>query len=173
MIESFNGIEPVLGAGAWVHALAFVNGEVRLGKRVGVFPTAVIRGDCAPVVIGDDTNVQDGALLHTTHGSRFFAQQPLTIGARVTIGHGAILHGCTVGNEVLVGMGSTVLDGAVVEDRVLIGAGSLVPPGKRLESGFLYLGRPVQKVRPLTAEEIAFFNYSAENYVRLGRGYKT
>ena len=76
MIESFNGIEPVHGAGAWVHALAFVNGEVRLGKRVGVFPTAVIRGDCAPVVIGDDTNVQDGALLHTTHGSRFFAQQP-------------------------------------------------------------------------------------------------
>jgi carbonic anhydrase/acetyltransferase-like protein (isoleucine patch superfamily) len=96
---------------------------------------------------------------------------PLVIGDHVTIGHAVILHGCTIGNECLIGMGTIVMDDVVVEDRVMIGAGSLVPPGKTLESGFLYVGRPVSQVRPLTDAEIAYLRYSAEHYVRVKNNY--
>jgi carbonic anhydrase/acetyltransferase-like protein (isoleucine patch superfamily) len=95
------------------------------------------------------------------------------IGDRVTVGHSVILHGCTIGNECLVGMGSIVMDGAVVEDRVLLGAGSLVPEGKVLAGGHLYLGRPVKQLRPLTAEELAYFDYSAQHYIRLHQDYRS
>lgn len=106
--------------------------------------------------------------MHITHASSFNPDGwPLIIGDDVTIGHGACLHGCTVGNKVLVGIGATVLDGAIVEDEVIIGAGSLVPPGKRLQSGFLYVGSPVKQARPLKDSEKAFFAYSAQNYVKL------
>ncbi len=169
MIERYKEFTPLVPASAWVHALAYVNGDVQLGEDVSVFPSAVIRGDCAPVRIGARSNVQDGALLHTTHQSRFNDQKPLTIGSDVTIGHGAILHGCTVGDECLIGMGAIVLDGAVLEKHVLIGAGALVPPGKRLAGGFLYVGSPVKQVRPLTAAELEFFKYSASNYVKIMR----
>ncbi|MEQ5191361.1 gamma carbonic anhydrase family protein, partial [Escherichia coli] len=93
------------------------------------------------------------------------------IGDNVTVGHKAMLHGCTIGNRVLVGMGSILLDGAIIEDNVMIGAGSLVPPGKRLESGFLYLGSPAKKIRPLSSEEIEHFIYSANNYVEWKNNY--
>lgn len=167
MIENYRAFTPLVPASAWVHALAYVNGDVQLGEEVSVFPSAVIRGDCAPVRIGARTNVQDGALLHTTHQSRFNGQKPLTIGSDVTIGHGAILHGCTVGDECLIGMGAIVLDGAVLEKHVLIGAGALVPPGKHLAGGYLYVGSPVRQARPLTAAELEFFTYSAANYVNI------
>ena len=97
---------------------------------------------------------------------------PLLIGDRVTVGHRVILHGCEIGDECLIGMGSIVMDHAVLEPRVLLGAGSLVPEGKVLESGYLYLGRPAQAVRPLTAEELAYFTYSAAHYVRLANNHR-
>lgn len=173
MIKPFAGHHPEIAQSTWVAELAFVNGKVKLGENVSVFPSAVIRGDLAKITIGDFSNVQDGAVLHTTHGSAFFSEKPLTIGRFVTIGHGAILHGCTIGDEVLIGMGATVLDGAVIENQVLIAAGSLVTPNKRLESGYLYAGSPARQVRPLTDDEKRFFKYSAENYANLGKQYKS
>ncbi|MDO4435698.1 MAG: gamma carbonic anhydrase family protein [Cardiobacteriaceae bacterium] len=172
MIRAFGEHQPHIAQSAWVHELAFVNGKVTLGERVSVFPSAVIRGDLAAIVVGDDSNIQDGAVLHTTHQSAFFSEKPLTIGRYVTVGHGAILHGCTIGDEVLIGMGATVLDGAVVENQVLLAAGSLVTPNKRLTSGYLYAGSPARQVRPLTDEEKRFFQYSAQNYAKLGAQYK-
>ncbi|WP_148715087.1 gamma carbonic anhydrase family protein [Chitinolyticbacter meiyuanensis] len=172
-IEEFDGIVPQLGQGAWVHQAGQVIGDVVLGDNVSVWPGAVIRGDVNHIRIGSDSNVQDCSVLHVTHKRPDDpAGAPLLIGERVTIGHGVMLHGCTIGNEVLVGMGSIVLDRVVVEDRVMIGAGSLVPPGKVLESGWLYVGRPAKAVRRLSDEELAHFNYSAAHYVRLMQKYR-
>src|SRR6056297_2580484 len=127
----------------------------------------VIRGDMHRIRIGARTSVQDGSVLHITHASDFNPDGfPLTIGEDVTIGHKAILHGCTLGNRILVGMGATVMDGAVVEDEVIIAAGALVTPGKRLESGFVYGGSPAKALRPLKDSERAFFRYTAGNYVK-------
>lgn len=171
-IRPFRGNHPSLGSKVFIDASAVVIGDVALADDVSVWPGAVIRGDMHNIRIGARTSVQDGAILHITHASQFNpAGYPLTIGADVTIGHGACLHGCTIGDRVLIGIGSTILDGAVVQDEVIIGAGSLVPPGKVLESGFLYVGSPVKQARPLTEKERAFFPYSAQNYVNLKNDY--
>ncbi|KAF0813024.1 Carnitine operon protein CaiE [Andreprevotia sp. IGB-42] len=167
-ITKFDGIVPQVGPGAWVHDSAQVIGDVVLGDNASVWPGAVIRGDVNHIRIGRDSNVQDCSVLHVTHKRADDPEgAPLIIGERVTIGHGVMLHGCTIGNEVLVGMGSIVLDRVVIQDRVMIGAGSLVPPGKVLESGYLYVGRPAKAVRALTDDELNHFNYSAAHYVRL------
>jgi len=143
-----------------------VVGEVQLADDVSIWPLVAIRGDVNKVVIGKRSNIQDGSVLHVTHKSSSNPQgYPLIVGEDVTVGHKAMLHGCTIGNRVLVGMGSILLDGVIVEDDVMIGAGSLVPPGKRLESGYLYLGSPVKQVRPLNEAEIAGLLYSSNNYV--------
>ena len=167
-VRSFKNTAPVLGERVFVDPSAVVLGDVVLGDDSSVWPMTVIRGDMHRIRIGARTSVQDGAILHITHASSYNPDgYPLTIGEDVTIGHQAVLHGCTIGNRVLVGMGAKVLDGAVVEDEVMIGAGALVPPGKRLESGFLYVGSPDKQARPLTDKERSFFTYSAGNYVRL------
>lgn len=167
-IEQFDGIQPEIGAGAWVHALGCVIGEVKLGENVSIWPGAVLRGDVNHIHVGKDSNVQDNSVLHTTHKRADDPLgAPLVIGERVTIGHGVMLHGCTIGNECLIGMGTIVLDRVVIEDHVMIGAGSLVPPNKVLRSGYLYMGRPVKEVRALTDDEIQHFAYSAAHYVRL------
>lgn len=138
-----------------------------MADDVGIWPLVAIRGDVNYVQIGARSNIQDGSVLHVTHKSSYNPDgNPLTIGEDVTVGHKVMLHGCTVGNRVLVGMGSILLDGVVVEDDVMIGAGSLVPQNKRLASGFLYLGSPVKQIRPLTGAEIAGLLYSANNYVK-------
>lgn len=171
-ISPFNGIYPELAEGAWVHPRATVIGEVWLGENASVWPGAVVRGDVNSIRIGAGTNIQDNSVLHVSH--RTAADPvggPLVIGARVTVGHAVILHACTVEDECLIGMGSIILDRAVIKKHVLLGAGSLVPEGKVLESGFLYLGIPARKVRELTADEIAYFNYSAEHYIKLMRSY--
>lgn len=157
---------PQCGQRVMVDASSVVIGDVILADDVSIWPLVAIRGDVNQVRIGARTNIQDGSVLHVTHKSASNPQGfPLVIGDDVTVGHKAMLHACTIGNRVLVGMGSILLDGAIIEDDVMIGAGSLVPPGKRLESGYLYLGSPVKQVRPLSEQEKAGLLYSANNYV--------
>ena len=167
-IRTYQGITPSLGARVFIDSSAVVIGDVQLGEDSSVWPFALIRGDMHRIRIGARSSVQDGSVLHITHAGPFNPDGfPLIIGDDVTIGHKVTLHGCTLGNRILVGMGSIVMDGAVVQDEVVIGAGSLVPPGKVLESGYLYVGSPVKQARALTDKERAFFTYSAANYVRL------
>lgn len=167
-IRTFQQHTPALGERVFVDRSAVVIGDVELGADSSVWPLTVIRGDMHRIRIGQRTSVQDASVLHITHAGPFNPDGfPLIIGDDVTIGHKVMLHGCTLGNRILVGMGSTVMDGAVVEDDVIIGAASLVPPGKRLQSGFLYVGSPVKQARALTDKERAFFTYTAGNYVKL------
>lgn len=167
-IRSYQNHTPNLGERAFVDHSAVVIGDVEIGADSSVWPLTVIRGDMHRIRIGARTSVQDASVLHITHASPFNPGGfPLLIGDDVTIAHKVMLHGCSIGSRVLIGMGSIVMDGAVVEDDVIVGAGSLVPPGKRLESGFLYVGSPVRQARPLTDKERAFFTYSAANYVKL------
>lgn len=167
-LRTFKGMFPKLAKAVFVDPSAVVIGDVELGDDCSIWPLTAIRGDMNHIRIGARTNVQDGAILHITHASQYNPDgYPLIIGDEVTIGHLAMLHGCTIGNRVLVGMSATIMDGAIVEDYVVIGAGSLVPPGKRLESGKLYMGRPAKAVRELTEKEMNYFSYSASNYVNL------
>ncbi|MEV4779109.1 gamma carbonic anhydrase family protein [Burkholderia sp. LMU1-1-1.1] len=159
---------PVLGDDIYLHASAQVIGDVRIGRDSSVWCNTVLRGDVNRIVIGECSNVQDFAMGHVAHKHPGKPDgSPLIIGDYVTIGHSVLLHGCTIGNECLIGMGSIIMDDVVVQDRVMIGAGSLVSPGKVLESGHLYVGRPAKKVRALSPEEIAYLKYSAEHYVRV------
>ncbi|MBP8020164.1 MAG: gamma carbonic anhydrase family protein [Agitococcus sp.] len=172
-IRPFDGVLPVVAESAFVDAMAVVIGDVQLAENSSVWPCAVIRGDVNRITIGEGSNIQDFAMLHVTHKRPADPLgAPLVIGKNVTIGHHVTLHGCTIGDEVLVGIGTIILDRAIIESQVLIGAGSLVPPNKRLESGYLYLGNPVKQVRPLTDEEKAYFKYSAEHYMRLAVKHK-
>lgn len=166
-IRAYKGVRPQLGNRVMIDPTSVVIGDVTLADDVGIWPLVVIRGDVNRITIGKRTNIQDGCVLHLTHKSADNPEgHPLAIGEDVTVGHKAMLHGCTVGNRVLVGMGSVLLDGVIVEDDVMIGAGSLVSPGKRLERGYLYLGSPARKVRPLTEAELGGLVYSANNYVQ-------
>lgn len=167
-IRSFNEFSPKIGKKVFVDDSAVVTGQVSLGEDSSVWPCVSIRGDLMPITIGARSNIQDGCVLHTTHQSEFFLKgAALSIGDEVTVGHNATLHGCTIHDRALIGMNALVLDGAVVESHVLLGAGSLVPPGKLLQSGYLYLGNPVKPIRKLSDQELAFFEYSALNYVKL------
>ena len=171
-LKNYNGITPTLNKGVFVEASAILYGDITLGPDVSIWPLVVARGDVNFIRLGARTNVQDGSILHVTRPSEALPTGlPLIIGDDVTIGHKAMLHACTVGNRVLIGMGTIVLDGVVIEDDVMVGAGSLVPPGKTLVSGYLYVGSPVKQARPLTAAEKAFLPASAANYVRLKNEY--
>ena len=164
---------PKIDATCYIDEMSVVIGDVSLAENVSVWPFAVIRGDVNHIHIGKNSNVQDHSMLHVSHKKADKPEgSPLIIGEDVTIGHHVKLHGCTIGNRVLVGIGTIILDDVIVEDDVMIGAGSLVPPNKVLESGYLYVGSPVKKVRPLTEKEIAFLPYSAQNYVKVAGNYK-
>ncbi len=172
-IRRFKEIQPRLADSAYVDEAAVVIGDVELAEDSSVWPMAVIRGDVNYIRIGARSNVQDGSVLHVTHDHGGApGGYPLVIGDDVTIGHNVTLHGCTIGNRCLIGMGSTILDGAILEDGVLLAAGSLVPPGKTLEGGYLWLGSPVKKGRPLTDEEWDWFGYSAAHYAKLKREHR-
>lgn len=172
-IRDFEKHTPTIAASAYVDEQAVVIGDVELGEDVSVWPMTVIRGDVNRIRIGARSNIQDGSVLHVTHDSEHApGGYPLEIGEGVTVGHKVILHACTIGNYCLVGMGSTVLDGAVLEDKVMLGANSLVSPGKRLVSGYLYLGSPAQQVRKLKDSEMAWLEYSAAHYVVLKNRYQ-
>ncbi len=171
-IRSFKGMRPFLGNHVYVDPMSVLVGDIYLDDDVSIWPVVAARGDVNSIKIGARSNIQDGTVLHVTHKSESNPHGfPLIIGEDVTVGHKAMLHGCTIGNRVLVGMGTLILDNATVEDDVMIGAGSLVPPGKVLESGYLYVGSPVKQARPLTDQERAFLTYSAANYVRLKNDY--
>ena len=167
-LRSFQGHAPRIGQRVLIDPSAVVLGQVILEDDVSIWPQVAIRGDMHRIRVGARSSVQDGCVLHITHAGPFNPDGwPLDIGCDVTIGHGAILHGCCVGNRVLVGMSSTVMDGAVVGDDVVIAAGALITPGKILRSGFLYAGSPAREVRPLSEKELSYFLYSANNYVKL------
>lgn len=167
-VRTHKGNTPQFGERTWIDPSAVVIGDVITGDDVSIWPMTVVRGDMHKIRIGDRCSVQDGSVLHITHASDYNpGGYPLLIGDDVTVGHKALLHGCTVGSRVLVGMGCIIMDGAVVGDEVIVAAGCLVPPGKTLESGYLYVGSPCQQARALSDEEKSFFRYTAANYVKL------
>ena len=149
---------PTVAEGAWAAPSADLIGDVRLGARASVWFGAVIRADNTPILIGADSNIQDGAIGHSDPGA------PLTVGARVTVGHQAILHGCTIADDCLIGMGARILNGAVLGTECLVGAGALITEGKTFEPGSLIVGAPARVVRPLTDDEKAAIRVSAELY---------
>jgi len=166
-VREFDGISPDIAEGVYVDEMALVLGDVSIGKDSSVWPMTVIRGDVNSITIGERCNIQDGSVLHVTHEGAFGAGRALKIANDVTVGHKAVLHACEIHDLCLIGMSAIVLDGAVINRRVMVGAGSLVPPNKVLESGYLYLGSPVKRVRPLNQKELDYLQYSAEHYVRL------
>jgi carbonic anhydrase/acetyltransferase-like protein (isoleucine patch superfamily) len=171
-ITSYLDTYPVLADGVYLHDSAQVIGDVQIGQNSSVWCNAVLRGDVNRIVIGACSNIQDFAMGHVSHKN---AAKPegsaLIIGNYVTIAHSVILHGCTVGDQCLIGMGSIVMDDVIIEERVMVGAGSLVTPGKILASGYLYLGRPAIQARALTPAELTHLKYSAEHYVRIKDNY--
>lgn len=167
-IRRYQGITPSLGEHVFVDDTSLVLGDVHIGTDSSIWPLVVVRGDVNKIRIGKNTNIQDNSVIHVTHPHGDVPDgYPVSVGDNVTVGHRVILHGCQVGDNCLIGMGSTVMDGAVIEPYVLLGAGSLVSPGKLLEGGYLWLGSPVRKIRPLTDEERQWIDTSARQYVEL------
>lgn len=173
-IRSYKDKNPIIGDRVYIDMSAVLVGDIVIGNDSSIWPLVSARGDVNHIHIGQRTNIQDGSVLHVTHKNQDNPEGfPLLIGDDVTIGHKVMLHGCTIHQRVLVGMGTIVLDGAVIEKEVMIGAGSLVPPKKTLESGYLYVGSPVKKARPLSDKERAFLQKSSDNYVQNKNDYLT
>lgn len=164
-LYQIDGLSPQLGEGAWAAPSADLIGDVRLAARASVWFGAVIRADNTPIILGEEANFQDGAIGHSDPGA------PLTVGARVTIGHQAILHGCTVADNCLIGMGARVLNGAYLGPECLVGANALITEGKRFEGGGLIVGAPARLVRPLTDTEKAALRLSAAHYAEKAARY--
>lgn len=166
-LYQFKDKTPVIAPSAYVANEAVVIGDVRLGENVSVWPGAVLRGDNEPIVLGDNSNAQEGAVFHTDPG------YPLTVGKNVTIGHQAMLHGCTVGDGSLIGIQAVVLNGAVIGAESLVGAGALVTEGKSFPPRSLIIGSPAKAIRTLTDDDIAGLQRNAQNYVERGQAFKT
>lgn len=166
MLQSFRGKHPRVDPTAYVHPDAMLIGDVEIGARASVWPGAVLRGDDGPIIIGEDTSVQDGTVIHMTEGLSH-----TRVGARVTIGHRVILHGCSIGDDCLIGMGSCVLDNAVVEPWSFVAAGALVTPNKVVPTGQMMMGNPAKVVRALTATDRDWISHSWRAYVKRSREY--
>ncbi|HWI88696.1 MAG TPA: gamma carbonic anhydrase family protein [Sphingomicrobium sp.] len=164
-LYALGNLSPQLDEGAWAAPSADLIGDVRLGVRASAWFGAVLRGDNTPLMLGDETNFQDGSVGHSD------ADFPLTIGARVTVGHQAILHGCTVADDCLIGMGARILNGAVIERECIVGAGALITEGKRFPRGSLIIGSPARVVRQVTDEERQLLRTSAAHYAKKAQGY--
>jgi len=170
--RAFNGKQPQLGDHVFIDPSAIVIGDVNVEDDVSIWPTCVVRGDVESIHIGAASNVQDGSVLHVSHAGDYSPTgHKLVIGKGVTIGHRAVVHGCTIGNHCLIGIGAIVMDGASLGDYTMLGAGALVPPGKQLDGGYLYVGTPAKAVRPLNDSEKSFLEYSYQHYVRLKNQY--
>jgi carbonic anhydrase/acetyltransferase-like protein (isoleucine patch superfamily) len=166
-LRSFKGIAPALGQRVYVDPAATVIGDVVRGDDVPVWPGTVLRGDVNAIRVGAKTSIQDGAVVHVAHAGPYGPGYPCLIGEGVTIGHGAVVHACTIGDYCLIGINACVLDGAVVMRHGFVGAGALIPPGKVVGEGELWLGSPATCVRRLSEAQIEQLHYSAEHYVRL------
>jgi carbonic anhydrase/acetyltransferase-like protein (isoleucine patch superfamily) len=167
-LRPFEGSAPAIDRTAFVDSTALIIGNVSAGPDSSFWPFVVVRGDIHRITIGARSNIQDGTVIHVTHDGPFNPRGfGTTIGNDVTVGHKVMLHGCTIADRALIGMGAIIMDGATVESEVVVGAGSLVPPGKILTSGYLYVGSPVKQIRRLTEKELTYFSYSAQRYVEL------
>lgn len=166
VIRPFAGKAPVLGTGVFVAETAAVIGDVVIGDRSSIWYGAVLRGDVFHIRVGAETSIQDNTVLHVTSG-----QHATVVGDRVTVGHSVTLHGCTVGDRCIIGMGSTVLDEADIGERCIVGAGALVTPRTRIPPGHLAVGSPARVKRPLNDAELAAFDQSALHYVELAKAY--
>lgn len=164
-LYALGDLVPSLGPGAWAAPSADLIGDVRLGARASVWFGAVIRADNTPILIGEESNIQDGAIGHSDPDA------PLVIGSRVTVGHQAILHGCTIEDEALIGMGARVLNGAVIAAQCIVGAGALVTEGKAFEPRSLIVGSPARAIRTLTDEQVAMLKLSAAHYAEKAAQY--
>ena len=167
MVRDYKGRSPRIDPSCFVDGSAQVIGDVEIGADSSVWFNTVIRGDIHFIQIGRRTNLQDLSVIHVTRDLH-----PVKVGDDVTVGHRVVLHGCTIGNRVLVGIGSVVMDGVEIGDDCVIGAGSLVTPGTRIPPGSLALGSPARVKRPLTVEEREWIRSSAENYVEYARDYR-
>jgi carbonic anhydrase/acetyltransferase-like protein (isoleucine patch superfamily) len=173
-IRTYKSKTPKLSEHCYVDESSILVGDVECAEHVSIWPLVAARGDVNYIRIGARTNIQDGTVLHVSRTSESNPNGfPLVIGSDVTIGHKCMLHGCTLGNRILVGMGAIIMDGVIVEDDVFIGAGTLVPPDKTLKSGYLYKGNPAKQARPLKENEVTFLKQSALNYVKLKDEYIT
>ncbi len=172
-VRPYKEFIPDIAKGAYIDESAQIIGQVKIGSDSSIWPNATIRGDVNWIKIGANTSIQDGSTLHVTHDhtNKHPGGYPLSIGNQVTVGHNVVLHGCTIEDNCLVGMGAIILDDAHLEKNVFLAAGALVPPGKRLESGYLYVGSPVRKIRVLSDDEIEGLQYSADHYVQLKNNY--
>ena len=167
IIESFMGLSPEISQSAFLASSAVISGAVRIGDDVSIWHNVTLRGDANYITIGKGTNIQDNSCVHID-SSRY----PTIIGDYVTIGHSAIIHACTLGDESFVGMGAIIMDGAVIEPQAMVAAGAMVTPGKTVPSGELWAGRPAKKMRDLTQAEIAELRVSALRYIEFGRAYR-
>jgi carbonic anhydrase/acetyltransferase-like protein (isoleucine patch superfamily) len=165
MVRVFQGRNPEIHESAFVSQAALITGRVKIGENCTIWDCAVLRGDVDEIVIGKNSNVQDGSVLHVD------IEKPLIIGNDVTIGHGVKLHGCTIGDGSLIGIGAIVLNGAHIGENCMVGAGALVTPNKKIEDGSLVLGSPAKVVRQLTDEEIQKNRNNSTMYVQLGKEY--
>jgi carbonic anhydrase/acetyltransferase-like protein (isoleucine patch superfamily) len=169
-IRTFEGKTPHIPESTYVDSTAVIIGDVIIGTESSVWPMVVMRGDIHSIRIGDKTSIQDGTVVHVSHAGEFNLEgNAVLVGNQVTVGHQVTLHGCTISDLCLIGMGSIVMDGVLIESEVVLGAGSLVPPGHVLSSGYLWLGRPAKKIRPLTEVEKQHIRYSAQYYAVLGK----
>ena len=167
-ILKYRNIEPKLAQGVYLADSAYVIGDVELGQDCGIWFNVTIRGDVNYIRIGQRTNIQDGSTVHVTR-----VTHPTVIGAEVTVGHNAVIHGCTIGDQCLIGMGAVIMDGAVIGEHSIIGAGALIPPGKTIPPKSLVVGSPGKVMRQLHAKELEFLHESAENYIQLKNEYRT
>ncbi len=168
MILPLNGKEPQFGENCFVAPSADLIGDVTIGKNCSIWFNTTLRGDVMPIVIGDETNIQDNTVVHGT-----YKKCGAVIGSKVTVGHSVILHGCKIGDLVLIGMGAVIMDQAEVPSRSIVGAGSLIIENSRFPEGHLILGRPAKAVRPLNEKELAFLSQSAKNYIEYKAWYDT
>jgi gamma-carbonic anhydrase len=166
MLRIFQGIKPRVAASAYIEETAAVIGDVVIGDDSSVWFNAVVRGDVHSITIGERTNIQDLSMLHVTHETH-----PLVIGDDVTVGHHVVLHGCTIKDRVLIGMGAIIMDGAIIGNDCVVAAGALVTERTIVPPKSLVLGAPAKVKRPVTADEVAWIKDSAQNYVRYARQY--
>lgn len=167
MIRSYRGARPTIAASAYIDETALVIGNVTIGERASVWPQASVRGDVNTITIGDETNIQDNSTLHCDEGL-----YPLSIGNRVTVGHQAMVHGCTIEDDCLIGIGAIILNGARIGKGSVIAAAALVPEGMEVPPGSMVMGVPAKVRRQITSDEAGRFRVNAQHYVELGQIYR-